>query len=139
MGNRAVIAFESESLQQTLNEVGLYLHWNGGLESIEGFCKAADELEISEKARFVQMVANWFGGQLSVYVDQVRKLDHDNGDNGTYVLSKASGNWKVAKRYFYTPEMTLKDVSSINGATPAEWAEELSKEVVEANKAIFNK
>lgn len=138
MGNRAVIAFESESLQQTLNEVGLYLHWNGGLESVEGFCKAADELEISEKARFIQMVANWFGGQLSVYVDQVRKLDHDNGDNGTYVLSKASGNWKVAKRYFHTAEDTY-GASTSNRANHVEWVEELSKEVVEANKAIFNK
>ena len=57
------------------SQVGLYLHWNGGLESIEAFCKAATDLEISDPARFIQMVANWFGGNQSVYVDVINNLD----------------------------------------------------------------
>jgi len=101
MGNRAVISFQDSS-ENTLDtsQVGIYLHWNGGLESIEGFCKAATDLNISEPARFIQMLGNWFGGNQSVYVDIISRLDYDNYDNGAYVLSKASGEWKVAKRFF---------------------------------------
>ena len=104
MGNRAVISFQDSS-ENTLDtsQVGLYLHWNGGLESIEAFCKAATDLEISDPARFIQMVGNWFGGNQSVYVDVINNLDYDNYDNGAYVLSKASGEWKVVQRA-YVPE-----------------------------------
>ena len=101
MGNRAVISFQDSS-ENTLDtsQVGIYLHWNGGLESIEGFCKAATDLNISEPARFIQMLGNWFGGNKSLYVDIISRLDYDNYDNGAYVISKASGEWKVVKRFF---------------------------------------
>lgn len=109
MGNRAVISFTQsgyancEAGTLDTSQVGLYLHWNGGLESIEAFCKAATDLEISDPARFIQMVANWFGGNQSVYVDVINNLDYDNYDNGAYVLSKGSGEWKVVQRA-YLPE-----------------------------------
>ena len=101
MGNRAVISFQDPSVTTLkLSEVGIYLHWNGGLESIEGFCKAATDLNISEPARFIQMLGNWFGGNQSLYVDVISRLDYDNGDNGAYVISKTSGEWQVVKRFF---------------------------------------
>ena len=104
MGNRAVISFQDSS-ENTLDtsQVGIYLHWNGGLESIEAFCKAASALGVNEPARFIQMIGNWFGGNSSLYVDVISRLDYDNGDNGAYVISKASdesNEWKVVKRFF---------------------------------------
>tara|TARA_B100000287_G_scaffold9266_2_gene9152 strand:- start:460 stop:873 length:414 start_codon:yes stop_codon:yes gene_type:complete len=101
MGNRAVISFQDSS-ENTLDtsQVGIYLHWNGGLESIEAFCEAASALGVDEPARFIQMIGNWFGGNSSLYVDVISRLDYDNGDNGTYVISKASGKWKVVQRFF---------------------------------------
>ncbi len=100
MGNRAVISFQDTDLETLdTSQVGIYLHWNGGLESIEGFCQAASALGVNEPARFIQMIGNWFGGSSSVYVDVISRLDYDNGDNGTYVISKASRKWKVAKRF----------------------------------------
>jgi len=112
MGNRAVISFQNcgavngdeEKLDKSA--VGLYLHWNGGLESIEAFCKAATDLEIKDSARFIQMVGNWFGGNQSVYVDTVGQLDCDNFDNGTYVVKRSEHEWKIFSRFF-VPDGTL--------------------------------
>ena len=54
MGNRAVITFQDENLERLDKlQVGIYLHWNGGIESIEGFCMSASRLNISEPARFI--------------------------------------------------------------------------------------
>ena len=108
MGNRAVISFQDSS-ENTLDtsQVGIYLHWNGGIESIEAFCQAASALGVNEPARFIQMIGNWFGGNQSVYVDVISRLDYDNHDNGTYVISKASRKWKVVQR-FYADDIEYK-------------------------------
>ncbi len=129
MGNRAVISFQDSS-ENTLDtsQVGIYLHWNGGLESIEGFCKAATDLNISEPARFIQMLGNWFGGNQSVYVDVISRLDYDNYDNGAYVLSKASGEWKVVRRFF-ADEYRMVDHDK--------WVEDIAKEAFEKSVAHF--
>ena len=42
MGNRAVIAFEQNG-KQDKNSVGIYLHWNGGRDSVEGFLQTAKD------------------------------------------------------------------------------------------------
>lgn len=111
MGNRAVITFQDASLEELdKSQVGIYLHWNGGIESIEGFCMSASRLDISEPSRFIQMLGNWFKGHLSVYVNTVGKLDFDNYDNGVYVLNRLDPNlntgskhWYIARR-FYVPD-----------------------------------
>tara|TARA_B100000029_G_scaffold499137_1_gene569085 strand:- start:885 stop:1307 length:423 start_codon:yes stop_codon:yes gene_type:complete len=132
MGNRAVISFQDSS-ENTLDtsQVGIYLHWNGGLESIEGFCKAATDLNISEPARFIQMLGNWFGGNQSLYVDVISRLDYDNYDNGTYVLSKASGEWKVVKRFFVDIEY------KVNGHD--EYVQEMADDVFKKSVTHFVK
>ncbi len=132
MGNRAVISFQDPS-ENTLDtsQVGIYLHWNGGLESIEGFCKAATDLNISEPARFIQMLGNWFGGNQSLYVDVISRLDYDNYDNGTYVLSKASGEWKVVKRFFVDIEY------KVNGHD--EYVQEMADDVFKKSVTHFVK
>lgn len=100
MGNRAVIQFGPDP-----DALGIYLHWNGGPESVNAFLDYAKEVGLRVDdygvARLAQVIGNYFGGILSVGVGLARDLDRDNWDNGTYVL--AAGTWDVAAR-LYAPE-----------------------------------
>jgi hypothetical protein len=115
MGNRAVIAFCENEMPTTKkdNHVGIYLHWNGGRDSVEGFCEAARRLGYNGEssygiARFTQMVGNWFGGRLSVGVETYNKLHTDNYDNGVYWVDK---NFKIVGREFVrNPEQKNHDL-----------------------------
>ena len=95
MGNRAVIAFERtifvDYKSQPLRSpscIGIYLHWNGGRDSVEGFLQVAKDYGLRScsygVARLSQIISNYMGGTLSVGVDIVKHLDCDNFDNGTY-------------------------------------------------------
>jgi len=88
MGNRAVIAFTDEHGNQNKNSVGIYLHWNGGRDSVEGFLQTAKDYGIRSGsyglARLTQIICNCFPGTLSVGVNTLDKLDCDNYDNGVY-------------------------------------------------------
>ena len=87
MGNRAVITLAKKP---TANSVGIYLHWNGGAESVLAFAEAAKHFgvrlhdETYATARLAQIIGNFFGGTLSVGVGVLRQLDCENYDNGTY-------------------------------------------------------
>lgn len=88
MGNRAVIA-----LGTSPSSVGIYLHWNGGVESVKAFLDATRTLTKSRgpdmqylPARLVQVIGNYLGGSLSLGIGRVSELDTDNGDNGTYIV-----------------------------------------------------
>jgi len=109
MGNRAVI-----TIGQTFNPaaVGIYLHWNGGRASIEGFLKAARLLEYRSPAadpsysfaRLVAVITAFFPDGLSVGVGTCAQLDCDNGDNGTYLIGD---DWQiVGRKYHDGPEET---------------------------------
>ena len=95
MGNRAVITTPEKRL-------GLYLHWNGGRDSVEGFllyCKMKEHTELTVDstygfARLAQVVGNFFGGSISVGVGTVDMLDCDNGNNGTYIVE----GWAIVGR-----------------------------------------
>ena len=97
MGNRAVITTGPYSD----NNVGIYLHWNGGRASIEGFLKACETLGYLAPpdpyglARLTQAIGTYFEGGLSVGIDLNKNLDCDNGDNGTYLIT----GWKIAGRH----------------------------------------
>jgi hypothetical protein len=90
MGNRAVITLAKKP---TANSVGIYLHWNGGAESVLAFAEAAKHFgvrlhdETYATARLAQIIGNFFGGTLSVGVGVLRQLDCQNYDNGTYKVS----------------------------------------------------
>ena len=92
MGNRAVIAFVDDKGKQDKNSAGIYLHWNGGRDSVEGFLAAAKDYGIRSGsyglARLTQIICNSFPGTLSVGVGIVKKLDCDNWDNGVYWVDK---------------------------------------------------
>lgn len=80
MGNRSYVAFPDAG-------VAVYLHWNGGLESVLAFLdfmkERGDRGETYGAARFCQVVGNFFGGTLSVGVtgctDPAALSDEDNG------------------------------------------------------------
>lgn len=89
MGNRAVISFSTAG-----NSLGIYLHWNGGIESVQAFLDYAKEAGIrdgSDKqyclARLCQIIGNFIGGTTSVGIGLLANLDKDNGDNGLYILN----------------------------------------------------
>ena len=89
------------------NLVGVYVHWNGGNDSIVPFCRACKEIGFRcptydfayGVARFVQLVANFFGGcsDCSVGVDTLNRLDTNNFDNGVYIIGE---DWEIVGREF---------------------------------------
>lgn len=94
MGNRAVITTPKKDL-------ALYLHWNGGRDSVEPLLKYCElqgyrppSSDCYGWARIAQVVGNFFGGSLSVGIDKYRNLG-DQGDNGVYVID----GWKIVDRY----------------------------------------
>lgn len=102
MGNRAVITTKENFAD---NGIGVYLHWNGGRDSIEAFLKycelrgfrCPDEDDYGW-ARLVQVIANFMGPDgLSVGTDVVDHLDCKNGDNGVYFIK----GWKIVGRKYH--------------------------------------
>ena len=101
MGNRAVITTENDINN---HGVGVYLHWNGGRDSVEGFLKYCEMKHYRPPdqdeygwARLCQVIGNYFGGSTSLGVGLVDRLDTDNGDNGTYIVR----DWKIVGRKYF--------------------------------------
>ena len=119
MGNRAVITTRDK-------RIGVYLHWNGGRDSVEAFLKYCElqgfrcpEDDCYGFARLVQIIGNYFGGGLSLGIDEYSRLDTDNWDNGVYIIE----NWKIVDRLFMhgaeQKEYDLKEMlKSIDEAQP---------------------
>lgn len=99
MGNRAVITTVDGWKN---NGIGIYLHWNGGKDSIEAFLKYCKLRGFRNgdygMARLTQIIANFFGGELSIGIDTIDHLDTDNGDNGTYIIDTDA--WEIIDRKF---------------------------------------
>lgn len=124
MGNRAVITTSTSEEVANSKDIGIYLHWNGGRDSVEGFlkfCKLAGYRSPEEDnygwAQLCRVIANFFGDGLSVGIDTCDHLDCDNYDNGVYIIR----DWKIVDRkYFNGTEQNnypLKDVvKAINNA-----------------------
>lgn len=93
MGNRAVITLD--------NKTGIYLHWNGGRDSVEAFimyCRLKEyRTDDYGTARLTQVIANFFGGSTSIGVASLNNLDCNNGDDGVYIIE----NWKIVKREYF--------------------------------------
>ena len=108
MGDRAVIATEAK-------DVGIYVHWNGGIESVTAFltyCKIqgfrTPESDNYGWARLCQIIANFYRLKPLVFgedglcmgIDRYENLDTDNFDNGTYIIK----DWKIIGREFFDAE-----------------------------------
>lgn len=103
MGNRAVITFATAKSAPCI-----YLHWNGGRASVEGFLRAARHLDLhmpmhgmGDPTRFdtqaqvldaiAEMLArDFFGTKVgqTVYRETYGNADTDNQDNGVYILDE---------------------------------------------------
>lgn len=139
MGNRAVITTESK-------KIGVYVHWNGGRDSIEAFltyCKLQNFRCPSHDcygwARLCQVISNYFTDSddkeigrsgLSVGIDRYDVLDVDNGDNGVYVIE----DWEIVDRLYFSGKEqryhTLVDLlKSIDSFQPVNM--QLGDEVIE--------
>lgn len=102
MGNRCLIVPKGQE------NLGVYLHWNGGVDSVTAFltyCKMKEYRPFGGKnadgygiARFVQVVGNFFGGGLSIGIEAVTgELTEDYAeayDNGIYIID----GWEICQR-----------------------------------------
>ncbi len=116
MGNRAVLAFINDDGKKDKNSVGIYLHWNGGRDSVEGFLQTAKDYELRSGsygvARLTQIIANGLGGTLSLGVDMLKNLDCDNYDNGVYWIDQ---NFNIVDReYISRPDFKEQQQYSLS-------------------------
>lgn len=141
MGNRAIITTR-ENFNN--NGIGVYLHWNGGRDSVEAFlyyCKLKGyrppEKDCYGWARLCQVIGNFFGGTTSIGIDNFQKDTGKYQDNGTYIIE----NWEIIDRkYFKYEEQNNYDLHEmlleIDKAQPVE---EQIKEVINANEKSTTK
>lgn len=135
MGNTAIIKAQGE-------KVGLYLHWNGGIDSVTAFLKYCELRgfrgfpDSYALARLAQVCGNFFGGGLSLGINEMSGEDTEEEarglDNGIYLVK----GWKIIKRVgSYLPRADegydLKEfLEAIDEAQPA--SEQLGKEFLNA-------
>ena len=117
MGNRAVITTSRDNDVSMSNDIGIYLHWNGGRDSVEAFleyCKRrgfrSPDQDCYVWARLCQVIANFFGGDLSIGIDRCCNLDCNNWDNGVYIVK----GWEiVGRQYFQGTEQDIYDLEEM--------------------------
>ena len=99
MGNRAVI---TTNQRRMCDMNSIYLHWNGGRDSIEAFLQYAklrglknpnNEETMQELYRIIK---NFLGN--SCIYDKYSRLDTDNYDNGVYVINS---DFEIIDRLFF--------------------------------------
>ena len=105
MGNRAVITIKEDNTPKE-DWRSLYLHWNGGRDSVEPLlhvaklygvrCQADPSYAI---ARLSQIMGNYFGGTYSVGVGTYKQYELFDIDNGVYVVQ----DWEIVDREFEPP------------------------------------
>tara|TARA_R110000868_G_scaffold19939_6_gene85036 strand:- start:1131 stop:1541 length:411 start_codon:yes stop_codon:yes gene_type:complete len=105
MGNRAVIT----TAPYKASNVGIYVHWNGGRASVEGFLQAAKALEYRSPAHdrsyalagLAGLIWSYLGTDgLSVGIDRCDHLD-TLGDNGVYLIGD---DWQIVDRQNFAYE-----------------------------------
>jgi hypothetical protein len=121
MGNRAVLAFSKAP-----KSVGIYLHWNGGIESVEAFlevCRLRGYRSPAEDksyamARLIGVCHEFFDSGLSLGVGPLCELDVDNWDNGAYLIGP---DWKVSERWGKGSKQVFKSDNPGKTAEIVEW------------------
>ncbi len=140
MGNRAVIAFESQPT------IGIYLHWNGGPESVLAFleetkrrgARSPGSDETYAFARLVQVITEYVSNKpgphwgLSVGVGPIDDLDCDNLDNGLYWIGD---NWQITKRAHTNSDSPVCSVDDLGAFYTEQYASMLKAMEVARNVA----
>ena len=146
MGNRAIITSKDTKYNKSRNRLGIYVHWNGGRDSINAFlayakAKGVRGIEDDESyciARLAQIIGNFFGGTTSVGVIILSPEDADNKckgwwlDNGVYFIDN---QFKIVEGNDYSEGYDIvESLEVINQAQPIEERltdEELTKSKLE--------
>ena len=134
MGNRAIITTQNDFDN---NGIGVYIHWNGGYDSVSAFLKYCElrgfrppEEDDYGWARLCQIIGNYFGGDLSIGINTLNKLPLRNCDNGVYIIEK----WKIiGRQYTYGKNEQMNYdlydmVCAINKAQPRK--DRLDKQII---------
>ena len=127
MGNRATVIFTDT----TGREIGpaIYLHWNGGPESVYVFLEELDRRKVRtdvdySTARFIHLVGDYFdgvdsAGNMSLGVTSgPRQIDEDAlerysfCDNGIYVITRRGRLADKVRRFTYRGELSRAEVSA---------------------------
>ena len=112
MGNRATVIFTDGKKSFS---PAVYLHWNGGPESVYGFLeelnrrKARADQEY-ECARFIELVGDFFdqdefgstslgvtNGPKSDKPEDLAKVNTDHSDNGFYLVNRTNNHMQVRR------------------------------------------
>lgn len=126
MGSRAVITWSKAEDVASSDDIGIYIHWRGDRPHVDAFLAYCELQEYREPdhddygyARLCQVIANYFGGTTSIGIEKCRRLDCDNGNNGTYICK----GWRVVSTLYGT-EDKAEDITdillSINASMPFE-------------------
>lgn len=110
MGNRAVITTEPFSP----DKVGIYVHWNGGRESVQAFLDACKELGYRSPgvdpsyamAQLTKVIGAFFGDGFSLGIGTCKELDCNNYDNGVYLIG---GDWEITGRLNHSGSDTVDE------------------------------
>lgn len=118
MGNRAVITRNTNPTAPCI-----YLHWNGGRDSVEGFLMAAKAAGFkNDTAKDWDAFANYLAAYffecqvgMTIYREPYGRADTTNSDNGTYLVN---AQWDIVQRLHapqreqrvYNPADILADI-----------------------------
>ena len=120
MGNRAFVIFEEDG------EISpaVYLHWNGGPESVYPFLDELDRRQVRADiayapARFIAVVAEFMdqehytglslgvmNGPEAITIDALDPFNH--GDNGVFVVTRGNGERRIRR---FVPGSKLAELS----------------------------
>lgn len=107
MGNRAIIINKKDMLageKVNPHQIGVYLHWNGGFDSVSAFLKycslkgyRAPSSDCYGWARLCQVIGNFFGGGLSLGINTLKHFPSgEHCDNGIYIID----GWEIVGRLY---------------------------------------
>lgn len=147
MGNRALIVFNTahDETDETRPLPALYLHWNGGPESVYAFIdvtkqrykgKRPDSDMQAFAVRMIETIAPFFPDGLSVYLSAVKRSDLragtrleniDPGDNGVYYLSGDKVNRAANGEWFSTDQVAGEHTQALENKQYTDIVNELQK------------
>ena len=124
MGNRAVVSFSTSPAAPSI-----YLHWNGGRASVEGFlagCLDAGYQATGDQKQDMDQIERRLrpffarnGECMSIYRQPVGRADTDNGDNGWYILDQST--------LAITGRLHKREAEEINAAKTADIREYIAR------------
>jgi len=115
MGNSATIIFTDSKTKRI--SPAIYLHWNGGPESVYQFLDELDRRKVRadqcyEAARFIQIVGEFMddsslgglslgvvAGPTAITPQSLLDVETDHSDNGFYIICRENGRRTVRRFY----------------------------------------